>query len=95
MMRKHTAQQMMKASLWMPKDEYNKLVELSGDLSLNLTIMRMVRKGIAEEEEKQNKEQTGVRGLQVSSQAAPITPTPTPTHFFHTTADSTTRRSRV
>ena len=48
MMRKHTAQQMRKVSLWMPVDEYNKIVEESEDLSLNLYMMRLVRKARAE-----------------------------------------------
>ncbi len=50
MMRKHTAQQMRKVSLWMPLDEYNKIVEESEDLSLNLYMMRLVRKARAEKE---------------------------------------------
>jgi hypothetical protein len=49
MMRKHTAQQMKKVSISMPEDEYREIVEESDDMSLNLYVMRLVRKARAEE----------------------------------------------
>jgi hypothetical protein len=46
---------MVKLSLWMHKEELKKIVELYGDSSINLFIMKAVRKQIEEEEErKQN-----------------------------------------
>lgn len=60
MMRKHPRQQMVKASLWMHEDEFKKIAELSGDMSMNLYMMRAIRKTIAEEE-KEGEEGGGVK----------------------------------
>jgi hypothetical protein len=57
MMRKHPRQEMVKASLWMHRDEFKKVAELSGDMSMNLFMMRAVRKAIEDaEEEGEHKE---------------------------------------
>lgn len=69
---------MVKASLWMHKDEFKKITELSGDLSLNLFVMRAVRKAIAaaeEMEEKKNKK-NGLQGsLAIQGGEEPATAT--------------------
>jgi len=51
---------MVKASLWMHEDEFKKIAELSGDMSMNLYMMRAIRKTIAEEE-KEGEEGGGVK----------------------------------
>src|SRR5215207_3354000 len=53
-MHKHSSKDMVKASLWIPKKEFKKIAELSGDLSMNLFIMRAIRKQIEEEERKRH-----------------------------------------
>jgi hypothetical protein len=40
---------MVKASIWMHKNEMKKIEELSGDISKNLFMMRAIRKAIEEE----------------------------------------------
>lgn len=49
MLRKHTRQEMAKASLWMHKNELQKIEELSGDMSLNVFLMQIIRKSLANE----------------------------------------------
>ena len=53
-MHKHSSKDKVKASLWIPKKEFKKITELSGDLSIDLFIMRAIRKQIEEEERKQH-----------------------------------------
>ena len=55
MMRKNQSKDMVKASLWLHKDEYAKMAELSGDMSINLFAMRAIRKAIQAEEDEQKK----------------------------------------
>jgi hypothetical protein len=52
MMIRQPSSQMQKCHLYMPKKEYYKYMEMSGDLSLNQFFMRLIRKGVAELEEK-------------------------------------------
>ena len=64
---------MAKASLWMHKSELQKIAELSGDMSLNVFLMQIIRKSLANElkgveSENKNKKKMGVRGLGVESE---------------------------
>jgi len=47
-MHRNTRQEMVKASIWMHKNEMKKIEELSGDISKNLFMMRAIRKAIKE-----------------------------------------------
>lgn len=70
MLRKHPRQEMVKTSLWMHKNEFAKIAELSGDISLNLFVMRAVRKAIAateaeheQDEERRRRSKEPTRGI--------------------------------
>jgi hypothetical protein len=63
MMRKHTRQEMMKASLWMHRSEYKKIAALSGDMSMNSYLMTIIRNAIAAEQKKNRQDhEKGVEG---------------------------------
>jgi hypothetical protein len=53
-MDKHSSKDMVKVSFWIHKKEFQKIAELSGDLGMNLFIMRAIRRQIEEEERKQD-----------------------------------------
>ena len=73
---------MAKASLWMHKKEFDKLAELSGDMALNVYLMQIIRKSLANElskvpvTENENKnKKDGVKGSKTSNLAShPDTP---------------------
>jgi len=70
---------MVKASLWMHKSEYSKIVELSDDMSISLFLMRIIRKEIAAAEREQEEQNKGVRRLQATNlRATSTTPHPPP-----------------
>lgn len=85
MLRKHSRQEMAKASLWMHKRELEKLAELSGDMSLNVFLMQIIRKSLANEltgvvilSELEKNKKAGVRG-----QVLEAKPTTTSTLFVN------------
>lgn len=73
MMRKHTRQEMDKASLWMTKAEYNKIIDLSGNLSINSFLRSAVRKAISAAEEEQRQKEEVLTGSSVESQSPTAT----------------------
>ena len=72
-MHRKTRQEMVKTSLYMEKAEFAKIARLSGDISLNLFVMRAVRRAIADAEAEQNERKKvlkGLNGVQPSPTAA-------------------------
>ena len=58
MMRKLSTNQMAKCQLYMPKEEYKKYADMSGDLSMNQFFMHMIRRGVSELEQKKGETTT-------------------------------------
>lgn len=53
MLKRFPKSEMHKVSLWMHRDDYVKIVKLSGDLSLNTYLNRLIRQGISQQEKTQ------------------------------------------
>jgi hypothetical protein len=73
MLRRHASKDMMRAHVRMSKIEYQKVMDLSGNLSINEFLMTGIRKLISDAELERNKKES-LSGLTLSGASPSATP---------------------